>query len=132
MNKSVCKFIQIELAFCVFFYILNNNVYYMILIVVLRSICMHQCVNTSIILVNLSEVSFNVFRFRASRLFSKLCNLSFFIIIVSLNFPVHIFFFLYFAGYYGDGFNALVVFAGCYLPDKSRRDYNYVMDNLFL
>ena len=39
---------------------------------------------------------------------------------------------LYFAGYYGDGFNALVVFAGCYLPDKSRRDYNYVMDNLFL
>ena len=37
-----------------------------------------------------------------------------------------------FSGYYGDGFNALVVFAGCYLPDKSRRDYHYVMDNLFL
>ena len=36
------------------------------------------------------------------------------------------------AGYYGDGFNAIVVFAACYLPDKRRRDYHYVMDNLFL
>ena len=36
------------------------------------------------------------------------------------------------AGYYGDGFNALVVFAACYLPDKRRKDYQYVMDNLFL
>lgn len=35
-------------------------------------------------------------------------------------------------GYYGDGLNALVIFTGCYLPDKSRRDYHYVMDNLFL
>ena len=36
------------------------------------------------------------------------------------------------AGYYGDGFNAIIVFAGCYLPDKRRRDYHYVMDHLFL
>lgn len=37
-----------------------------------------------------------------------------------------------FTGYYGDGFNALIVFAACYLPDRSRKDYQYVMDNLFL
>lgn len=30
------------------------------------------------------------------------------------------------------GHNAIVVFAGCYLPDRSRTDYNYVMENLFL
>ena len=36
------------------------------------------------------------------------------------------------AGYYGDGFNAIVVLTACHLPDKRRRDYNYVMDNLFL
>ncbi|XP_033127283.1 protein prune homolog 2-like isoform X2 [Anneissia japonica] len=35
-------------------------------------------------------------------------------------------------GYYGDGLNAIIVFASCYMPDKTRRDYNYVMDNLFL
>ncbi|CAD5112236.1 DgyrCDS1465 [Dimorphilus gyrociliatus] len=36
-------------------------------------------------------------------------------------------------GYYGgDGFKAIVVFCTCYLPDKRRKDYNYVMDNLFL
>ncbi|ELU10737.1 hypothetical protein CAPTEDRAFT_167398 [Capitella teleta] len=35
-------------------------------------------------------------------------------------------------GYYGDGFNALVIFAACHLPDRSRKDYQYVMDNLFL
>ena len=35
-------------------------------------------------------------------------------------------------GYYGDGFNAIVVFTACYLPDRRRRDYHYVMDNLFL
>ena len=58
--------------------------------------------------------------------------LIFFYNIVSFYLPVHNYFLLHFAGYYGDGFNALVVFAGCYLPDKSRRDYNYVMDNLFL
>ncbi|XP_033725960.1 uncharacterized protein LOC117315717 [Pecten maximus] len=35
-------------------------------------------------------------------------------------------------GYYGDGLNAIIVFSGCYLPDRSRKDYNYIMDNLFL
>ncbi|XP_070546070.1 BCL2/adenovirus E1B 19 kDa protein-interacting protein 2-like [Ptychodera flava] len=35
-------------------------------------------------------------------------------------------------GYYGDGLNAIIVFAACYLPEKTRKDYNYVMDNLFL
>ncbi|XP_040435979.1 protein prune homolog 2 isoform X1 [Falco naumanni] len=35
-------------------------------------------------------------------------------------------------GYYGDGRNAIIVFAACFLPDSSRTDYNYVMENLFL
>lgn len=30
------------------------------------------------------------------------------------------------------GHNAIIVFSACYLPDKSRKDYVYVMDNLFL
>lgn len=28
--------------------------------------------------------------------------------------------------------SAIILFAACYLPDRSRADYNYVMDNLFL
>ncbi|XP_029472099.1 protein prune homolog 2 isoform X2 [Rhinatrema bivittatum] len=35
-------------------------------------------------------------------------------------------------GYYGDGINAIIVFAACFLPDSSRADYSYVMENLFL
>ncbi|CAM1313122.1 ARF4 (predicted) [Pycnogonum litorale] len=35
-------------------------------------------------------------------------------------------------GYYGDDRNAIIVFSACYLPDRCRRDYDYVMDNLFL
>nr|KAG5689837.1 hypothetical protein BaRGS_012187 [Batillaria attramentaria] len=34
-------------------------------------------------------------------------------------------------GYYGDGLNAMIVFSGCYLPSKDRKDYSYVMDHLF-
>ncbi|XP_018801497.1 PREDICTED: protein prune homolog 2 [Bactrocera latifrons] len=30
------------------------------------------------------------------------------------------------------GHNAIVIFCACHLPDRSRADYNYVMDNLFL
>lgn len=30
------------------------------------------------------------------------------------------------------GHTAIVVFSACFLPDKSRVDYDYVMDNLFL
>ncbi|XP_055385260.1 putative uncharacterized protein DDB_G0282133 [Condylostylus longicornis] len=30
------------------------------------------------------------------------------------------------------GHNAIVMFCACHLPDKSRADYHYVMDNLFL
>lgn len=30
------------------------------------------------------------------------------------------------------GHTAIVVFSACFLPDKSRIDYDYVMDNLFL
>lgn len=30
------------------------------------------------------------------------------------------------------GHTAIVIFSACYLPDKSRVDYEYVMDNLFL
>lgn len=32
----------------------------------------------------------------------------------------------------GDPAPAVIVFSACYLPDRSRRDYNYVMDHLFL
>ncbi|XP_042306051.1 protein prune homolog 2 isoform X2 [Sceloporus undulatus] len=35
-------------------------------------------------------------------------------------------------GYYGDGLNAIIVFAACFLPDSSQTDYHYVMENLFL
>ncbi|XP_038058184.1 protein prune homolog 2-like isoform X2 [Patiria miniata] len=35
-------------------------------------------------------------------------------------------------GYYGDGVNAIIVIASCYMPDRSRKDYNYIMNNLFL
>ncbi|KAM5129186.1 bcl-2/adenovirus E1B 19 kDa-interacting protein 2-like protein isoform 2-T2 [Mantella aurantiaca] len=34
-------------------------------------------------------------------------------------------------GYYGDGLNAIIVFATCYLPESSVPDYQYVMDHLF-
>uniref|UniRef100_A0A1B0CL67 CRAL-TRIO domain-containing protein n=2 Tax=Lutzomyia longipalpis TaxID=7200 RepID=A0A1B0CL67_LUTLO len=30
------------------------------------------------------------------------------------------------------GHNAIIIFSACYLPDRSRMDYHYVMDNLFL
>lgn len=30
------------------------------------------------------------------------------------------------------GHNAIVIFSACFLPDKSRADYHYVMENLFL
>lgn len=30
------------------------------------------------------------------------------------------------------GHTAIVLFSACYLPDRSRVDYDYVMDNLFL
>lgn len=36
------------------------------------------------------------------------------------------------AGYYGEGLNAIIVFAACYLPDSSCEDYTYIMENLFL
>ncbi|XP_071496296.1 uncharacterized protein [Diadema antillarum] len=35
-------------------------------------------------------------------------------------------------GYYGEGLNAIIVFASCYLPEKTRKDYTYIMNNLFL
>lgn len=44
---------------------------------------------------------------------------------------LHISFYLS-PGYYGDGLNAIIVFAACFLPDSSRADYHYVMENLFL
>lgn len=44
----------------------------------------------------------------------------------------HVLNFIFFSGYYGDGLNAIIIFSGCYLPDRSRRDYQYVMDNLFM
>ncbi|XP_054613299.1 caytaxin [Dunckerocampus dactyliophorus] len=35
-------------------------------------------------------------------------------------------------GYYGEGLNAIIVFAACYLPDSSCDNYTYIMENLFL
>ncbi|GIX89967.1 protein prune homolog 2 [Caerostris extrusa] len=35
-------------------------------------------------------------------------------------------------GYIGSSNLAIIVFSACYLPDRSRLDYDYVMDNLFL
>ncbi|ESN90750.1 hypothetical protein HELRODRAFT_144990, partial [Helobdella robusta] len=35
-------------------------------------------------------------------------------------------------GYYGDGLNAIIVFAACYLPPRNLPNYVYVMDHLFL
>uniref|UniRef100_UPI00358F5AE9 caytaxin-like isoform X3 n=1 Tax=Myxine glutinosa TaxID=7769 RepID=UPI00358F5AE9 len=35
-------------------------------------------------------------------------------------------------GYYGDGLNAIIVFAACYLPEGSGPEYHYIMENLFL
>jgi prune homolog 2 len=34
-------------------------------------------------------------------------------------------------GYDGRG-AAVIVFSACHLPDTARKDYSYVMDNLFL
>ncbi|KAJ7307222.1 hypothetical protein JRQ81_009215 [Phrynocephalus forsythii] len=34
-------------------------------------------------------------------------------------------------GYYGEGLNAIIMFASCYLPDSSIQNYPYVMENLF-
>ncbi|XP_010889430.2 caytaxin [Esox lucius] len=34
-------------------------------------------------------------------------------------------------GYYGEGLNAIIVFAACYLPESSCEDYTYIMENLF-
>ncbi|KAM5170977.1 BCL2/adenovirus E1B 19 kDa protein-interacting protein 2 isoform 2-T2 [Mantella aurantiaca] len=34
-------------------------------------------------------------------------------------------------GYYGDGLNAIIVFAVCFMPDSSLPNYRYLMDNLF-
>lgn len=36
-----------------------------------------------------------------------------------------------FLGYYGDGLNAIVVFAVCFMPESSQPNYRYLMDNLF-
>ncbi|XP_051970083.1 protein prune homolog 2-like isoform X1 [Xyrauchen texanus] len=35
-------------------------------------------------------------------------------------------------GYYGNGANAIIVFAACFLPDSDREDYHEIMENLFL
>ncbi|XP_067425511.1 bcl-2/adenovirus E1B 19 kDa-interacting protein 2-like protein [Emydura macquarii macquarii] len=34
-------------------------------------------------------------------------------------------------GYYGEGLNAIIVFASCYLPHSSVPEYQYVMEHLF-
>ncbi|XP_062844713.1 protein prune homolog 2 isoform X2 [Trichomycterus rosablanca] len=35
-------------------------------------------------------------------------------------------------GYYGNGVNAIIVFAACFLPDSDCEDYHDIMENLFL
>ncbi|XP_040267381.1 bcl-2/adenovirus E1B 19 kDa-interacting protein 2-like protein isoform X1 [Bufo bufo] len=34
-------------------------------------------------------------------------------------------------GHHGDGLNAIITFASCYLPESNIPDYQYIMDNLF-
>ncbi|XP_073798028.1 BCL2/adenovirus E1B 19 kDa protein-interacting protein 2 isoform X2 [Danio rerio] len=34
-------------------------------------------------------------------------------------------------GYYGDGLNAIIVFAVCFMPESNQPNYRYIMDNLF-
>ncbi|XP_043933312.1 BCL2/adenovirus E1B 19 kDa protein-interacting protein 2 isoform X2 [Protopterus annectens] len=34
-------------------------------------------------------------------------------------------------GYYGDGLNAIIVFAVCFMPESSQPNYRYLMENLF-
>ncbi|XP_054894758.1 BCL2/adenovirus E1B 19 kDa protein-interacting protein 2 isoform X2 [Poeciliopsis prolifica] len=34
-------------------------------------------------------------------------------------------------GYYGDGLNAIIVFAVCFMPESGQPNYRYIMDNLF-
>ncbi|XP_067356881.1 BCL2/adenovirus E1B 19 kDa protein-interacting protein 2 isoform X3 [Channa argus] len=34
-------------------------------------------------------------------------------------------------GYYGDGLNAIIVFAVCFMPESNKPNYRYIMDNLF-
>lgn len=52
---------------------------------------------------------------------------------VSVLMPKHQFFKLWFftAGYYGDGLNAIIVFAVCFMPESNQPNYRYIMDNLF-
>lgn len=38
---------------------------------------------------------------------------------------------LSFPGYHGDGLNAVILFASCYLPRSSIPNYTYVMEHLF-
>ncbi|TRY94614.1 hypothetical protein DNTS_015816 [Danionella cerebrum] len=33
--------------------------------------------------------------------------------------------------YYGDGLNAIIVFAVCFMPESNQPNYRYIMDNLF-
>ncbi|XP_068595199.1 BCL2/adenovirus E1B 19 kDa protein-interacting protein 2 isoform X2 [Brachionichthys hirsutus] len=35
-------------------------------------------------------------------------------------------------GYYGDGLNAIIVFAVCFMPESSQPNYRYIMDHLFM
>lgn len=42
-----------------------------------------------------------------------------------------LFFFPLSLGYYGDGLNAIIVFAVCFMPESSQPNYRYLMDNLF-
>lgn len=35
-------------------------------------------------------------------------------------------------GYLPGSNEAIIVFSACFLPDRSRKDYDYVMDNLFM
>ncbi|KAK3558174.1 hypothetical protein QTP86_011870 [Hemibagrus guttatus] len=36
-----------------------------------------------------------------------------------------------FVGYYGDGLNAIIVFAVCFMPESNQPNYRYIMDHLF-
>lgn len=46
------------------------------------------------------------------------------ILTVLWNWTVH-------PGYYGDGLNAIIVFAVCFMPESNQPNYRYIMENIF-
>lgn len=64
--------------------------------------------------------------FQIDRYFLAFCLIYYYTLLFSYQVLSH-------GGYLSAGcHNAIIVFSACFLPDRSRVDYDYVMDNLFL